>query len=173
VALTLSYTLVWRHLLVLDLVAIAGGFVLRAVAGGVAAPVALSRWFILVITFAAVLVAAGKRQGELRRTDPAGLSRRRVLDLYTPQLLRLIIAGSAAMTLFAYCVWAFAVPSVHGFPWRPLTILPFALCLLRYGALVRAGAGETPEDLLLRDRSLQLAGLAWLVLFALEVHAAG
>ena len=59
--LTLSYTLLWRHLLVLDLFAIAGGFVLRAVAGGVAAPVTLSRWFLLVITFAAVFVAAGKR----------------------------------------------------------------------------------------------------------------
>ena len=46
VALTLSYTMVWRHLLLLDIVAIGGGFVLRAVAGGVAAPVALSRWFL-------------------------------------------------------------------------------------------------------------------------------
>jgi 4-hydroxybenzoate polyprenyltransferase len=71
-ALTLSYTLVWRHILILDLVAIAGGFVLRAVAGGVAAPVELSRWFVLVVTCAAVLVAAGKRQGELRRTEAAG-----------------------------------------------------------------------------------------------------
>jgi len=172
-ALTLSYTLLWRHVPVLDVVAIAGGFVLRAVAGGVAAPVALSRWFIVVVTFAALLVAAGKRRAELRRTDPVGLSRRRVLELYTPQLLRLIIAGSAAVALFAYCVWAFAVPSVHGFPWRPLTILPFAMCLLRYGTLVRAGAGEAPEYLLLRDRPLAFAGLAWLVLFALEVHAAG
>jgi decaprenyl-phosphate phosphoribosyltransferase len=61
---------------------------------------------------------------------------------------------------------------VSGIPWRPLTIAPFAACLLRYGALVRAGAGEAPEDVLLADRPLQLAGLAWLVLFALEVHAA-
>ena len=58
----------------LDIVAIAGGFVLRAVAGGVAAPVTLSRWFVLVVTCAAVFVAAGKRQAELRRAD--GLARR-------------------------------------------------------------------------------------------------
>jgi decaprenyl-phosphate phosphoribosyltransferase len=171
--LTLSYTLLWRHILILDLIAIAGGFVLRAVAGGVAAPVALSRWFVLVITFAALLVAAGKRQAELRRTALAGVSRRRVLDFYTPPLLRLILVGSAAMTLFAYCVWAFEIPVHGGVPWRPLTIVPFAACLLRYGTLVRAGGGETPEDLLLSDRPLALAGLAWLVLFALEVHAVG
>lgn len=68
-ALTLSYTLIWRHLLLLDIIAIGGGFVLRAVAGGAAAPVALSRWFLLVITCAAVFIAAGKRYAELRRTD--------------------------------------------------------------------------------------------------------
>ncbi len=66
-------------------------------------------------------------------------------------------------------VAAFELPAVRGIPWRPLTIAPFAACLLRYGALVRAGA---PEDVLLADRPLQLAGLAWFVLFAREVHAA-
>jgi decaprenyl-phosphate phosphoribosyltransferase len=171
VVLTLTYTFIWRHIVVLDLVAIAGGFVLRAVAGGVAAPVALSRWFVLVITASAVLVAAGKRQAELRRTELGGAARRRVLEMYTPQLLRLIIVGSAALALFAYCVWALQHPTVNGMPWRPLTILPFAGCLLRYGVLVRRGAGETPEDLLLADRWLPFAGLAWLVLFALSVHA--
>ena len=68
-ALTLSYTLVWRHLIVFDIFAVAGGFVLRAVAGGVAAPVTLSRWFLLVVTSSAVFVAAAKRYAELRRTD--------------------------------------------------------------------------------------------------------
>jgi decaprenyl-phosphate phosphoribosyltransferase len=172
IGLTLSYTFVWRHIVVLDLIAIAGGFVLRAVAGGVAAPVTLSRWFILVITAAAVLVAAGKRMGELRRTDGSGLARRRVLELYTPQMLRLILLASGAVAVFAYFVWALQVPSVHGVPWRPLTAAPFAACIFRYGLLVRAGAGETPEDLLLADRWLAAGGAAWLILFALGVHAA-
>ena len=172
VALTLSYTMLWRHVLVLDILAIAGGFVLRAVAGGVAAPVALSRWFLLVVVCGAVFVAAAKRYAELRRVGQDRLARRRVLNSYSPRLLELILTVSAAVALVAYCVWAFELPAVSGIPWRPLTIAPFAACLLRYGALVRAGAGEAPEDLLLADRPLQLAGLAWLVLFALEVHAA-
>ena len=67
VALTISYSWVWRHIPIVDLVALAGGFVLRAVAGGVAAPVALSRWFVLVVTCGAVFVAAGKRLAELAR----------------------------------------------------------------------------------------------------------
>jgi decaprenyl-phosphate phosphoribosyltransferase len=172
VALTLSYTLVWRHLILFDIFAVAGGFVLRAVAGGVAAPVALSRWFLLVVTAGAVFVAAAKRYAELQRTDQRPRPRRRVLDSYSPRALELIIAGAAAVALLSYCVWAFSVPAVGGIPWRPLTMLPFAACLLRYERLVRDGAGEAPEEVLLSDRPLQLAGLIWLALFALEVHAA-
>lgn len=174
-ALTLSYTLLWRHLLLLDIFAIAGGFVLRAVAGGVASPVALSRWFLLVVISASVFVAAGKRHAELRRTSLAVVTagRRRVLEGYTEGRLRMILLASAFVAVFAYAVWAFELTSVHGVPWRPLTIIPFAVCIGRYGALIRAGKGESPEELLLGDRLLQVAGAVWLVLFALGVHAAG
>ena len=170
-ALTLTYSLVWRHVLVLDIVAIAGGFVLRAVAGGVAAPVRLSRWFLLVVTFAAIFVAAGKRWAELRQIEPGLSGRRRVLALYTESRLRWILLVSVAGAFVAYCFWAFWVPSVHGVPWRPLTIVPVALGLARYGALVRAGGGEAPEELVLRDPGLRLAAVLWLVLFGLGVHA--
>jgi decaprenyl-phosphate phosphoribosyltransferase len=51
-------------------------------------------------------------------------------------------------------------------------VIPFTVCLLRYGARVRAGAGEAPEEMLLSDRVLLLGGTVWLVLFALSVHAA-
>jgi decaprenyl-phosphate phosphoribosyltransferase len=171
-ALTLSYTIVWRGIVVLDLLAIAGGFVLRAIAGGVAAPVALSRWFVLVVSAASVFVAAGKRHAELLRTERPAHRRRAVLKLYTTARLRLILAASGVTAFAAYCVWAFELPAVHGIPWRPLTIIPFGACLLRYGALVRAGRGEAPEDLLFADRGLLLLGVLWLALFALGVHAA-
>jgi decaprenyl-phosphate phosphoribosyltransferase len=173
VALTVGYTIVLRRIVILDIVAIAGGFVLRAVAGGVAAPVTLSRWFVLVITSTAVLVAAAKRHAELQRTEQAGVGGRSVLARYDAARLRLIIAGSAAVALFAYGVWAFALRDVDGIPWRPLTIVPFAACLARYGMLVRSGGGEAPEELLLRDRRLAICGVVWLVVFALGVHAAG
>lgn len=169
--LTLTYSLLWRHLLWFDIAAIAGGFVLRAVAGGVAAPVGLSRWFLLVVTFAAIFVAAGKRWAELRRVEAELAGRRRVLVLYTEARLRIIFLTSAIGAFIAYCIWAFWIPSVHGVPWRPLTIAPVALGLARYGALVRAGGGEAPEELVLKDPGLQLAAVLWLVLFALGVHA--
>ncbi|MGE5617360.1 MAG: decaprenyl-phosphate phosphoribosyltransferase [Candidatus Woesearchaeota archaeon] len=174
-ALSLSYTMVWRHLLLLDIIAIGGGFLLRAVAGGVASPVTLSRWFLLVVSAASVFVAAGKRNAELRRTTLTAVTagRRRVLEGYTEARLRLILIASAALAIFAYAVWAFQLPAVAGVPWRPLTLIPFAAGIVRYGVLVRAGRGESPEELLLGDRLLQAAGALWLVLFALGVHAAG
>lgn len=170
--LTLSYTLVWRRIALLDVLAIAGGFVLRAVAGGVAAPVSLSAWFLLVISFAAVFVAVGKRQSELIRFETRPGAGRRALASYTPFVLGVMLTGSAALTLFAYSMWAFELPAFDGVPWRPLTIVPFAACLLRYRQLVRAGQAEAPEDVLLRDRWLQAMGAAWLIVFALGVHAA-
>ena len=135
---------------------------LRAIAGGVAAPVALSRWFLLVVTCMAVFVAAGKRS---RRAAARPVARRRGAPPRARALHRGAACGvgpgsrAARAALFAYCVWAFELPAVDGVPWRPLTVLPFALCLARYGTLLRAGGGEAPEELLLGDRVLQLAGL--------------
>lgn len=169
--LTLTYTMLWRRVPVLDVVAIAGGFVLRAVAGGVAAPVTLSRWFVLVVTFSALFIAAGKRHAELGRSRQDGTTSRAVLRLYTHARLRLLLTGSAACALFAYCVWAFQLPLVDAVPWRPLTIVPFAACLVRYATLLRAGHGESPEEVMLRDRRLLIGGAAWLIVFALGVQA--
>jgi decaprenyl-phosphate phosphoribosyltransferase len=178
VLLTLSYTVLWRSVPVLDLFAIAGGFVLRAVAGGVAAPVTLSRAFLAVITFAAVFVAAGKRWAELQRTTGDGVdaevraARRRVLNLYTTRRLASLMSGAGALALFAYGYWAFELPTAGGFTWRPLSLIPFALGVARYQLLVRGGRGEAPEDVLLSDKLLAAAGIAWVIVFAAGVNAA-
>jgi decaprenyl-phosphate phosphoribosyltransferase len=172
--LTLSYTMIWRHIVLLDVLAVASGFVLRAVAGGVAAPVRLSPWFLAVVTCLAVLVATGKRRAELRRIgrDGAAAGRRRVLKLYTEHRLAIVMVASASLGCIAYWMWAFQLPAIHGIPWRPLTIPPFVASMLRYGQVVRAGGGEAPEDLLHDDRWLLVAGALWLGVFALSVHAA-
>ena len=170
VALTLSYTLLWRHIILLDVIAIAGGFVLRAIAGGVAAPVLLSRWFLTVVTCAAVFIAAGKRLAELRRSGGTTQGARKVLSGYTPLTLQLVLRASAALALFAYCVWAFQPFDVDAFPWRPLTIVPFAACLARYALHIQRGEGEAPEDLVLGDRWLSAAGITWVVLFGVSVY---
>jgi decaprenyl-phosphate phosphoribosyltransferase len=175
VALTLSYTILWRQVLVLDIVAVAGGFVLRALAGGVAAPVTISRWFLAVVTATALFVAAGKRQAELVRSavpggDPGG---RRVIGHYSLRELRVLLAASGGCALFAYGAWALEHLDVDGAPWRQLTVVPFTLCMVRYGTRLRDGDGEAPEETLFTDRWLIVGGTAWLLLFGLSVHATG
>jgi len=172
VTLTLSYTLVWRHLVAFDIVAVAGGFVLRAIAGGVSANVPLSGWFIAVVTLSAVLVATGKRRAELLRTQHGQTPRRRVLAHYTETALQTIVLLSVIGVLIAYTLWAFEARVGAGVPWRVLTILPFTAAIVRYVMLVRRGDGEAPEEMLFGDRPLQLASVVWLALFVLEVNAA-
>ncbi|MDQ6807748.1 MAG: decaprenyl-phosphate phosphoribosyltransferase [Actinomycetota bacterium] len=170
-ALTLTYTIIWRRVVILDVVAIAGGFVLRAIAGGVAAPVELSRWFVLVVVFSAVFIAAGKRHAELRRANVGQGVGRQVLHLYTESRLAVLITVSMALALVAYVMWAISGPLVHGVPWRLITVAPFAGCLLRYCLLLRGGDGEAPEDLVFGDRWLRFFAVAWIVTFAITIHA--
>jgi decaprenyl-phosphate phosphoribosyltransferase len=172
-ALTFTYSAVWRHIAIVDVGAIAAGFVLRAGAGGIAAHVGLSRWFLLVVTFGALFVAFGKRYAELKRANGASATARRALALYSPLGLGAVIVASAAGSFAAYCVWAARYPGVHGTPWRAITIAPFGASLLRYGVRLRAGAGEAPEEIFFSDRWLQLLSIAWIVVFLLSVHAAG
>jgi decaprenyl-phosphate phosphoribosyltransferase len=171
-ALTLSYTTIWRRVVIADIVAIAGGFVLRAIAGGVAAPVQLSRWFVLVVVFSAIFIAAGKRHAELQRAGGVGRAGRRpVLHVYTEGQLRFALATSMALAIAAYLLWAVAGPLVEGVPWRLITAVPFAGCLLRYGLLLSRGDGEAPEDLVFGDRWLRFWALAWIATFAITIHA--
>jgi decaprenyl-phosphate phosphoribosyltransferase len=168
--LTLSYTFIWRKVALLDVGAIAAGFLLRAVAGGVAAPVDLSEWFLLVISFAAVLVAAGKRYAELRRTAGTDAKRRSVLEQYTEGRLNLLLATCTIGALLTYGVWAFVVPR-SGLPWRVLTIIPFTVCIVRYVTLVRAGEAEAPDELIIGDRPLLIGASMWIVLFLVALDA--
>jgi decaprenyl-phosphate phosphoribosyltransferase len=163
--LTLSYTLWWRNIVLLDIVAVAGGFVLRAVAGGVAVHVSLSHLFLTVTSACAVFLVAGKRHAELMSAAP-GARLRPVLRRYTRRGLRLLLAASAGLGLVAYTGWALGRPG----GWLPLSVIPFGLWLGRYGALVRSGAGEAPEELVLHDGGLMSVGLLWALCFVAGVY---
>jgi decaprenyl-phosphate phosphoribosyltransferase len=162
VGLNFAYTTWLRRVAIADITAIAGAFVIRAAAGGAAAGVPISRWFVVVVSFSALFVAAGKRYADF--IDPVSRSSRPVLDEYNADFLRMVIGAASAVALGAYCLWAFGGPSS---PWREATILPFTVALLRYGLLVTGGRGGAPEEILLGDRFIQLTGAAWLLTFAL------
>ena len=160
--LTATYSVWLRHIVLLDIIAIAGAFVVRAAAGGVAVDVPLSRWFLVVTSAGALFIVAGKRHAELFGADNDA-STRATLRLYSEGALRLIMAAAVAGTLVAYAIWAFRRPE-RG-PWYEATIVPVVLWLGRYWQLVARGAGEAPEELILRDPPLLALSLLWTALF--------
>jgi len=167
-ALTASYSLWWRHVVVLDIGAVAGGFFLRAVAGGAAAEVPLSRWFLLVTSFGAVFLVAGKRYAELRAGENGGRTRT-TLRGYTLGGLRALLVLAAAGAVVAYVIWASKRPTDD--PWYQITTAPFVLWLARYGLLLGRGSGEAPEEVILHDRALVALSLVWCALFLVAVYA--
>jgi decaprenyl-phosphate phosphoribosyltransferase len=164
-ALTASYSLWWRHVVVLDVLAISAGFVLRALAGGVATDIYLSRWFVLVTAFGAIFLVAAKRLAELREhTGPdARPPARATLQTYSLESLRLTLATAATAASVAYVSWAFTRPAHMAL--YVLSIVPFLLWLVRYAVLIGEGAGQAPEELILRDRALLALSVAWALLF--------
>ena len=162
VALTLSYSLWWRKVVVADILAISGGFVLRALAGGVATDIYLSRWFVLVTACGAIFLVAAKRYGELHEQVAPRLERP-TLRRYSLRGLRLTLAAAAVLASIAYISWAFT-RSAH-LVWYGLSIVPFLLWLGRYASLAGAGAAGAPEELILRDRTLLALSLVWGLLF--------
>jgi decaprenyl-phosphate phosphoribosyltransferase len=161
-ALTASYSMIWRGVVIADILAIAAGFVLRALAGGVATDIYLSRWFVIVTGSCAVFLVTAKRYAELREHVGPGPVRA-TLRRYSPAVLRAILMLAAATGGVAYVSWALTRPAHVA--WYALSIAPFLLWLARYAQLVGAGAGQAPEELILRDRRLLLLSVAWTIVF--------
>jgi decaprenyl-phosphate phosphoribosyltransferase len=166
--LTTAYTFKLKHTPNVDIAIVASGFLVRAVAGGVAVGVPLSHWFLAVASFGSLFMVAGKRQGELLRGGDSAT--RPVLAEYTLEHLRFVVTTSAAVTIVTYCLWAFGHPRTSSVPWWGLSIVPFVMGIMRYALLVDRGEGGTPEELVIRDPGLRLVGIAWLALFLGSVY---
>ena len=178
VALTTSYTLWLKRVEVIDMGVVASGFILRAIAGGVAAGVPLSRWFLIVASFGSLFMVAGKRHGEHLDLGADRGATRTTLAAYSSGYLHYVWTMASGVTVAAYCLWAFeqakrevAIGDVS-LPLYELSIVPFVLGVLRYALLIEAGRGGAPEEVVLGDRTLQLIGLAWVVVFGCAVYLA-
>lgn len=176
--INVAYSLGLRNEPIVDLAIVSAGFVLRAVAGGLAAHVALSNWFLIVTSFGSLLIVTGKRSGEKQlldehRTD--GDTVRQTLGMYSASFLRTVRTLTAAVTVTAYCLWAFErAAELHPARdpiWFQLTIVPFTIAVLHVLRLLDSGEGSTPEDLALQDHRLQIYGLSWVALFAIGIYS--
>jgi decaprenyl-phosphate phosphoribosyltransferase len=175
IALTTAYSSWLKQVAVVDLVAVAAGFVLRAVAGAAATEVPISDWFFIVTSFGALFMISGKRAAEAAEMGDDATDFRSVLGAYSPSYTAYLRAVTSGAVLVAYCLWAFEKadtvvdPTV---PWYQLSILPFVMAVLRYALVLDQGRGSAPEDIILSDRPLQLIGVAWAIVFAVGVYTA-
>jgi decaprenyl-phosphate phosphoribosyltransferase len=164
VALVLAYSFWLKRVVLLDILIIAAGFVLRAVAGGLATGIADSEWFLLLVSLGALFVVTGKRYADIQFTPDLG-AQRNGAPHYNAALLLYLAIGLAVASTATYAIWVFGV-STHALSLlTPLSIAPFALAMGRYAFLVAAKRGGAPEDLFVRDRALILAVLVWLALY--------
>lgn len=173
IALQLGYCFGWKYQPVIDIALVSSGFMLRTMAGGVAAGIALSQWFLLVAAFGSLFMAAGKRYAEILLAEKSGAKIRKALEGYTPTYLRFVWTLAATSVVISYALWGFEMagktPGTAAL-WYQISMVPFAVAILRYAADVDRGAGGAPDELALTDRTLQILALAWLACITIAAY---
>jgi 4-hydroxybenzoate polyprenyltransferase len=175
VILLVAYTAWLKHIVIVDVLVVALGFVLRAVAGAVAIGVEISGWLLICTVLLALFLALGKRRHEylVFEADPG--RHRPILAEYNPGLLDQMIAVVTASTVTAYSLYTMSPETVAKFHtrWLPAT-LPFVLYgIFRYLYLLyRRRLGGNPSELFLSDRALLLNTVLWMAAVLLIVYVA-
>ncbi len=161
IVMQLAYCFGLKHQAVMDICIVSSGFLIRAIAGGVAANIPLSQWFLLMMAFGSLFMVAGKRYAELQVAERTGAAIRKALESYTSTYLRFVWTMSATAVVLCYGLWAFERDR-HSGSWFAVSMVPFTIAILRYAVDVDGGLAGEPEDIALRDRVLQLLALAWI-----------
>lgn len=171
-----AYCLRLKREPLLDLVCIASGFLLRAIAGGVAAGLTLSPWFLLTVGLLALFLAVEKRKAELQLAQENEMITRKALERYSLPLLARLESLVSTSAFMSYSLWA-SGPTLNGASssWMLLTV-PFVLvAIFRYQLLSDPEeaqrrrvlnpecTSEKPEEILLHDRGIKLTLLGWLI----------
>jgi 4-hydroxybenzoate polyprenyltransferase len=164
VILQAGYSFVLKHVVALDVAAIATLFVLRAAAGAAAIHVRISPWLLACTALLALFLALAKRRGELLLVRAGETPGRPVLSLYSAAVLDRLLAASAVATLAAYAAYTFtARDSVE----MAVTLPVVAFALIRYLVLVwRDGVGEQPERVLWTDAPILASAALWAIVAA-------
>jgi 4-hydroxybenzoate polyprenyltransferase len=172
-ALQATYSAFLKHVVIMDVLTIALGFVLRAVGGAVAVRVEISHWLLVCTILLALFMALAKRRHEIVLLAEGATDHRPILGEYSPYLLDQMIAVVTASTLIAYIFYTVSPETQEKFgtPWLGLTI-PFPIYgIFRYLYLVhRREGGGSPADLLLADRPLLICVALWAVAVAVIIY---
>jgi 4-hydroxybenzoate polyprenyltransferase len=173
VLLQLLYSGPLKHIVIIDVLTLAMGFVLRAVAGAVAVRVEISHWLLVCTVLLALFIGLAKRRHEIVLLAGDAPTHRPILGEYSAYLLDQMIAVVTASTLIAYIFYTVSpeTQAKFGTPWLGLTI-PFPLYgIFRYLYLVhRREGGGSPSELLLTDRPLLVCVALWAASVAVIIY---
>jgi 4-hydroxybenzoate polyprenyltransferase len=164
-----------KHIVIIDVLTIAIGFVLRAAGGAVAIDVPISHWLLTLTILLALFLALAKRRHELVLLADDATSHRRILEEYSPYLLDQMIAVVTASTLITYIIYTVSPETVQKFQTDYLGLtLPFPIYgIFRYLYLVhQKEGGGSPSDMLLNDRPLLICVALWAVAVAAIIYGA-
>jgi 4-hydroxybenzoate polyprenyltransferase len=169
VALFAAYSRVLKHVVILDVLTIAIGFVLRAAGGAVVIAVPMSQWLLVCTILLALFLALSKRRYELTLLSATAKGHRPILEEYNPYLLDQMIGVVTASTLMAYIIYCTSSETIEKFNTSQLVLTtPFPIYgIFRYLYLVHQRGAGTPSDVLLTDKPL----LACIALWGLAVIA--
>jgi decaprenyl-phosphate phosphoribosyltransferase len=154
--ITISYTLLIKTLPVLEMVWLASGFLIRAIAGSVIIQEAPTGWFVVTVGFGALFIVSAKRLAELKNNH-SNLTRT-VISQYNENFLNHVLTTSVSITLLTYSLWVFQVYPNSLF--AQFTILPLTLSILLYSWHCENGDAESPETLIYEDKLIILSVLA-------------
>jgi 4-hydroxybenzoate polyprenyltransferase len=163
-----AYSYALKHMVLIDLMVIAAGFVLRAMAGALAIDVPISEWLYVVTALGALFLGINKRRAELDLLQDEARNHRKILDDYSPELLDQMGSTVTAATLMAYGLYTFTAEGLPENHSMMLTI-PFVLYgIFRYLYLVHTKKeGGSPEEVLLRDVPIMLTVIGWIATAAI------
>ena len=171
--LQFAYSALLKHVVILDVLAIAIGFVLRAVAGAVVIGVPISHWLLVDMILLALFLALSKRRHELTLLANGAIEHRKILGEYSPYLLDQMISVVTASTLVAYIFYCISPETVQKFGTDMLGLtIPFPLYgIFRYLYLVhRREGGGSPSQMLLTDRPLLVCVALWVAAVVVIVY---
>jgi len=157
-----AYSFFLKYEVILDVMTIAAGFVLRAMAGAYAIDVPISPWLYVVTALGALFLAITKRRAEVTLLQDGAKDHRATLELYTPALVDQMTAMVTASTVIAYALYTFTAENLPENHAMMLTIPFVAYGIFRYLYLsLTRNEGGSPEEVLLKDVPLIVTILAW------------